>query len=425
MKCLLYGYWTLTRHSAKLAPLMQVIATCAWGLEMVLTQEIEALGFIVHKEESPPRGQVRFETDLKGLYRANLWLRSASRVLVPLRRFSAKTPEMIYDQTRRIPWENYLNTDLTFAILPTGTGDDKRALLSRSLKVKDALVDRLRREQGGVRPNVDRKNPDVEIVAHFQEGFCELSLNASGDSLHLRGYRSVETDAPLKETLAAAILLILGVSHKNLPTVICDPFCGAGSFLTEAILIASNTPPGIFRKEFGFSRWLDFDSKMFEEVKQEAMAAQVALPSNFRLTASDQSERSVGITKKLVLSLLKQLQLKCILDFEIKSFNEIRAYTQSGLLVANPPYGERMGDESEIAELYKNFGDMLKKEFSGWRAGVLTGNLAAAKSFGLRPSKKIKLYNGPIECRLLEFHLFSGALRDNRFEKKPKQDSLE
>lgn len=399
----------------------QYFATTARGIEPVTAEELKRLG--ASKIELG-HGGVHFEGDQELLYRANLELRTAMRVLKPLREFSAKTPEMLYDQVRRIKWEELLNPDMTFAVDCTIAGQkslsrpreedtaprsihrrpmerNDRPGLNHSryaaLKIKDGIVDQLRMKQGA-RPNVDTENPDIKINAYLHAGRCTLSLDASGRSLHERGYRVEGEHAPLKETLAAAIIELTGWTGE---TPLIDPMCGSGTLVLEAGLKALDIAPGLFRDRFSFFGWPDFDEDLWRKLHdsaQERVKKRVAPivgsdRDRFAAAAANENCKRAGLTKAVHIERRELNAMAPIGD-------------KPGVIVMNPPYGERLGEERELEGLYKLVGDLFKQRMKGWTGYIFTGNLSLAKHVGLRTSRRFELYNGAIECRLLKYDMY-------------------
>lgn len=404
------------------------------GIEAVTAAELLRIGA---ENVRPVIGGVHFSCGLNVLYRAHLWLRTASRVLRPLREFAATTPEMLYSQTRRVHWEEFLDPSKTFAVhatiagrparsdSPSGErrsqprpgprGRGTRAAGDRgresgaaqgithsqyaALKVKDAIVDRLRREQGA-RPNVDREHPDLGVHAHFSAGRCTLSLDASGNSLHERGYRVQGAAAPLKETLAAAIVELTGWDRQ---TPLIDPMCGSGTIVIEAAMQALRVAPGLLRSSFAFERWPDFDAALWAAEQQAARAERLSVaPSLLQGSDRDPKTLEAAIANATRAGVAQAIRFVC------QPAEEAAAPPGGpGLIVVNPPYGNRLGDEAELKLLYRRLGEAWKQNFRGWTAFVLAGNLPLAREFQLDATQKIKLYNGPLECRLLKFDLSS------------------
>lgn len=405
-------------------------AVAARGIEQVTAGEIERLG---GKNVRPVAGGVHFEGDILLLYRASLWLRTASRILRPVREFAANTPEMLYSQARRVRWEDFLDPSKTLCVQATIEGMSKRPERSEErprkerdqpprrgrdhgrpaarrtegsrinnsmyagLKVKDAIVDRLRREQGA-RPNVDKEYPDFIIHAHFAGGRCTLSLDATGSSLHERGYRARSAPAPLKETLAAAIIELTGWDGA---VPLYDPLCGSGTLVIEAAMKAMRIAPGLSRRTFGFMRWPEFDGKAWQKAVAEAQQQKLPAPSG-KIFASDADPQAVETAQENG----RRAGVQDAIQFEVRRFEESSPPApEPGLVVSNPPYGERLGEESALKELYKQIGEVLKSRFGGWQAYVFAGNLPLARNIELEATEKFRLNNGPLECRLLKFEL--------------------
>lgn len=373
-------------------------AISAKGIESVTASELTRLGA---KEVKAIPGGVHFEGDLELLYRANLWLRTASRVLMPLKEFSAKTPQMLYDQVRRLKWEQLLNPDMTFAVDCTLSGQKIEGMNHSkyvALKIKDAIVDQLRMKQGA-RPNVDTERPDIKVVAHVSNGRCTLSLDSSGASLHERGYRVSGAKAPLKETLAAAIIELSG---WNPETPFIDPMCGSGTLVLEAALKARNVAPGLFRDRFGFFGWPDFDEKLWQELVEDAMSKKLDRAPQ-PIVGSDRDRYAIATA----LDNAKRAGLTRTVHFERRELNALEPVGEKpGTLIVNPPYGERLGEVEELKGLYEQLGDLFKQRMKGYTAFIFTGNLELSKSVGLRASRRIELFNGPIECRLLRYDMY-------------------
>lgn len=369
-------------------------ATVARGLEPIAAQELERCGA---QGVSPTVTGVHFVGDKAMLYRVNLWARTIFRVLVPLREFSCPNSDILYQEVQKISWDEYLHPHNTLAVNCTGGNQNLNHTHFTALQIKNAIVDQ-QRSKSGQRSSVDAENPDVLINAHIDRDRCILSLDSSGTSLHRRGYRQAMGTAPLKETLAAALLDMAGWD-ANLPFL--DPLCGSGTLPLEAGLIALNIAPGLFRKKFGFESWSDFDAQLWQELLTSAQNSQLPdlkapifgsdRDSNVLLQARTNAERC-GIEHQIT--------------FAQTELSQLEAPADCGILICNPPYGERLGDVQELGALYKTLGDILKQRFKGWTAFVLTGNKDLAKSVGLRASRRIPVYNGSLACTLLKYELY-------------------
>jgi putative N6-adenine-specific DNA methylase len=374
-------------------------ATCARGLEEVLGAELTALGCT---NLTLAAGGVQFEGDQSLLYKSHLWLRTANRILLQLRSFPCRSPEDLYENLKKFKWETFFSNDQTFSIDCTISGRNSPDLNHSHyarLKAKDALVDRLR-EKTGKRPDVNLENPDLRVILYIRDGNCTLNLDASGSSLHERGYRSDFADAPLKETLAAGILLLMDWRGDR---PLLDPMCGSGTLLAEGALIAANIAPGLLREKFLFMNWPDFYEPRWRQLVEEARAAQRPVaPGTFfgRDRSKDALKQTQFAFRKIGLG-----EAVDLLQQDFFSFTPPEVRTP-GMLVVNPPYGERLGDVEELKPLYKHLGDSFKQKLKGWNAGVFTGSSELAKCVGLKTKRRIPLWNGAIECRLLTYEMY-------------------
>lgn len=374
-------------------------ATCARGLEEVLAQELRTIGC---ETFTIAPGGVQFEGDQNLLYKAHLWLRTANRILLQLRSFPCRSPTDLYENLKKFKWETFFAKIENFSIDCTISGRNSPDLNHShyaKLKAKDAIVDRLR-EKTGNRPNVDLDSPDLRIVLYIRDGNCLLNLDASGQSLHERGYRSDFAEAPLKETLAAGILYL---SAWNRESPLLDPMCGSGTLLAEGAMMAANVAPGLYRKHFLFMNWPDFFEPRWKELVTEAKQAQKTL-SKVQFFGRDRSKDALKQTQFA----FRKLGLEHTLEVKQEDFFsfEAPAVEQPGMFLVNPPYGDRLGEVEELKPLYKHLGDSMKQKLKGWNAGVFTGSSELAKCVGLKTKKRIPLWNGPIECRLLTYNLY-------------------
>lgn len=374
---------------------MNMVAKTLTGLEGVLAEELSALGA---EEVKPFNRLVTFKGDKRLLYKANLCCRTAIRILVRLKKFNVVDEQHLYDEVKALDWSRHLDERGTLAIDPIVTNSSFTNSLFIAQKAKDAIVDQFR-ERTGVRPSVDLDNPDLRLNLHVNQNIATLYLDSSGDSLHKRGYRGPTNVAPLNEVLAAGIIQLSGWDGRS-PLV--DGMCGSGTLLIEAALLAMNIAPGAFSKEFGFERWKDYDADLYRAVFQEVEAREArALPCE--IAGSDKDPQVVRYAQKNV----RNAGIESAVRIECKAFEELTPPTKPGVLVMNPPYGERIALH-ETHRFYKMIGETLQKNWSGWRAFILSGNPDAAESIGLRPAKKTTLFNGPIECRLLEYRIRGG-----------------
>ena len=369
-------------------------ATVARSLESIAAAEIESLGA---KEVRPDFTGVHFIGDKATLYRVNLWARTIFRVLVPLREFYCPNSNILYQEVQKIFWGEYLQSHQTLAVNCTGSNQKLNHTHYTALQVKNAIVDQQRRESGQ-RSTIDAKNPDVLVNVHIKQDRCILSLDSSGASLHRRGYRQAMGSAPLKETLAAA-LLDMAQWDASLPFL--DPLCGSGTLPLEAGLKALNIAPGLFRQKFGFESFPDFDPQLWQMMLTEAKNSR-----RQKLKAPIWgSDRDAD-----VLTQAYGNAVRCGIEHQIQFTQDelasVEAPADSGMIICNPPYGERLGEVQELGALYKTLGDVFKQRFKGWTAFILTGNKELAKKVGLKASRRIPVYNGAIPCTLLKYELY-------------------
>lgn len=372
----------------------RLIAKTMQGLESILAEELRNLG-ADNVEEL--RRAVAFDGDLKMLYRANYETRTALRVLVPVYSFSAGSEEQFYNKVREVDWRAYLSVDQTLAvdtIVQSATFSHSKYL---ALVTKDAIVDQFR-EHFGKRPSVDIMAPHLRVHVHVYGNHCDLLLDSSGDSLHLRGYKRDVVSAPLNEVLAAGMILLTG---WNGSCAFADPMCGSGTLPIEAAMIAMQMPAQRQRPGFGFMRWNGFNSKIWEQVRKEAEARIV--PPPFPVLASDLDNRARNATAVNAMS----AEVDKYIRIERKPFATLEPPAPRGFLITNPPYDERMQLEDAIA-FYQQIGDRLKHGWAGWEAWIISANKDALKHLGLRPSRKIPLLNGALECSFQRFDLFEG-----------------
>lgn len=367
-------------------------ATTAKGLEPVLADELQALNV---RDVVPGTGGVHFRGSRADGYRACLWLRTANRVLQPVGTFACPSPEQLYAGMHEVPWEEFLTPAMTLAL----DASVRDSVLTHSrfaaLKGKDAIVDRLR-ERCGQRPDIDPAAPDLPVNLHIHKNQCTVSLDLAGAGLHRRGYRLERTIAPLRETLAAGLILLSGWDGT---TPFVDPMCGSGTLPIEAALIATRTAPGLARS-FAFQKWPGFDAHAWQALRDEAH--QLRRPAAAMILGADRDPRALVAARD---NASRQPAASCII-WDRADFSRLTAPAGSGTLLCNPPYGERLRDDVALETLYRSIGDTLKQRWTGWTAWLLTGNLTAAKSIGLKATRRIPLWNGPLECRLLKYELY-------------------
>ena len=385
-------------------------ATAPKHLGSLLAEELDRLGMPGAVEA---RGGARFEGTLEDGYRACLWSRVANRILLPLDQFVATGPESLYDGAREIPWEDHLDLRSTFAV----RFDGQLAGISHSqygaLKVKDAIADRFAARLGR-RPNVDPEHPDLLIHCYVHRELATVALDLSGESLHRRGYREEGSAAPLKENLAAAILLRAGWPEiAAAGGALLDPMCGSGTLPIEGALIAADIAPGLLNRRFGFHGWSGHQPAVWERLLAEAeIRRNAGLHRLGALRGYDENPAAI----RVALANLGRAGLAGRVHFERRELADCHPGRPEdrGLVVVNPPYGERLGADSDLDGLYNRLGRMLRERFSGWSAAVFTGNPDLGKHLGLRAQRMHSLYNGPIECRLLHFEVDPQYFVSNR-----------
>ena len=375
----------------------QMLAKTFKGLEDVLAKELIELGANNLQIE---RRAVSFTGDKRMLYTANFCLRTASRVLVPIATFKAKKTDDIYEQVKQLDWAQYMTAKTTFQIDATVYSDLFRHSQFVTYRVKDAIVDWWM-EHGGVRPSVQLTNPDMYLNVHIAGDTVTLSLDSSGESLHKRGYRVANTQAPINEALAAGMLLLAGWKGQS---DFYDPMCGSGTLLIEAALIARNIAPGIYRKGFAFEKWADFDADLFEDIYSDDSRER---EFSHKIYGSDAGYYAVQAATKNVQSanLQRDIEVKQIRVEELRLADK---NTEGALVMMNPPYGERLSQDKNVLRLYQDMGTALKHQFSGATAWIISSNEDALKCVGLRPAKKIHLVNGDLDCLFNKYELFKG-----------------
>lgn len=383
----------------------EMIAKTFRGLEEVLATELVHLGA---NNIELQRRAVSFTGDKALLYKANLHLRTASRILKPILTFRAGNPDEVYENVKKINWSDFMTVNSTFAIDATVYSDEFLHSKFVTYRVKDAIVDWFK-ERTDNRPSVRLDNPSLMFNIHISQKQCTLSLDSSGESLHKRGYRITQNEAPLNEALAAGMLLLAGWEGQ---TNFVDPMCGSGTLLIEAALIALNIPPGIYRSSFAFEKWNDFDKELFDEIYNDDSAEK---PFNFKIYGSDISARAIQISEQNIKSagLMKHIEL------QRKSVAELEAPVENCMLVTNPPYGERITSD-DIYGLYASLGAMMKHRFTGNTCWVISSHEECLDKIGLRPTERIKLLNGNLDCWFNRYDIFAGKRNDFVVKNKGK-----
>jgi len=389
---------------------MHLTATTQFGLEELLADELYDLGADITHVGSRA---VEFIGDQRLLYNTVLWSRLAMRLLRPFAGFYAPDEKALYREVSRIDWMDFIGPGQTFAI----TAVVHKSTFEHSLFVaqltKDAIVDQFRKRTGE-RPSVEVRNPDIRLHLRMLENEVILSMDAAGDSLHRRGYRQHTNEAPLNEVLAAGLVLLSGWDGKK-PLI--DPMCGSATILTEAGMMAQRIAPGLFHQgKFGFENWYDFDENLWQQLREDARKQQIEEPQAY-LAGSD-------LDPKVIADAARNIEAAGLDECIRLSVRDVKDATPPknqppGLVITNPPYGERIGAEAQMAGLYKTIGDTLKTNFQGYDAFIFTGNLEAAKAVGLKTTRLIPLFNGPIDCRLLKYELYQGSKRAPRATSPP------
>ncbi len=377
----------------------EMIAKTFQGLEGVLAEELTNLGA---ESIEIGRRMVAFSGDKAMLYKANFCLRTAIRILKPIKHFTAKNADEVYEEIKKMNWEDYLDVNDTFAVDAVVFSEEFRHSKFVSYKVKDAIVDHFR-EKLGKRPSVRINRPDVLINIHIAEDKCTLSLDSSGESLHRRGYRQEAVEAPLNEVLAAGMILLSGWRGE---TDFIDPMCGSGTLPIEAALIARNIAPGVFRKEFAFENWKDFDQELFDSIYNDDSQEK---EFEHKIYGYDNNPKAIEIATYNVKSagVAKDVVLRN------QAFQNFTQPKDKAIIITNPPYGERISTDNLLG-LYEVIGERLKKAFTGNTAWILSYRQECFDRIGLKPSAKIELYNGALECEYRKYEMFKGKYNEFR-----------
>ena len=375
----------------------EMLAKTFKGLEQVLATELVQLGANHVQVE---RRAVSFTGDKRMLYTANMCLRTASRVLVPILSFKAQKADDIYEQVKALDWSQYMTVKTTFQIDATVYSDYFRHSQFVTYRVKDAIVDYWM-ERENQRPSVKLEGADLYLNVHIAGDRVTLSLDSSGESLHKRGYRVANTQAPINEALAAGMLLLAGWNGQS---DFYDPMCGSGTLLIEAALIARNIAPGVYRQGFAFEKWADFDADLWDEVYNDDSRER---EFKHKIYGSDAGFYAVQAATKNIQSASLQRDIE-VKQIRVEELRLADTNTEGALVMINPPYGERLSQDKNVLRLYQDMGTALKHQFSGATAWVISSNEEALKCIGLRPAKKIHLVNGDLDCLFNKYELFKG-----------------
>ena len=372
------------------------------GLENVLAEELTSIGA---QNVEPLYRAVSFEGDKALMYKANYCCRTALRILKPVTSFVARNEMALYNNIFKIQWHEIFNINETFAIDAVTSGNYFTHSQYAALKVKDAIADEFR-QHFGARPSVDVDNPSLRINVHIENEKVTLSFDSSGESLHKRGYRKVVDKAPMNEVLAAGLIKLTG---WQCDCNFVDCMCGSGTLPIEAAMLAMGIPAGFFRKKWGFMTWHDFDKELWQNVVLDAGAEMEEF--DYEILASDHSAKAVEIAKANIANAHLQHDIK----LSKQDMFEMVPPEGGGIMIINPPYGERL-EEKDLINLYKGIGDALKKNFKGFEAWIISSNKDALKLVGLKPSKKIDVYNGPLECKFEKFEIFEGSYKEKKIK---------
>jgi len=373
----------------------KMVAKTLFGFEEILAKELTQLG-AMHVKQGVRN--VSFEGDKGFMYKANLCLRTAIKILKPIKTFRINNEKDLYTNVYKMDWSQHMKSSGTLAVNATVHSTVFTHSQYTALKVKDATVDKFR-DQTGERPNVDLRFPDLKINVHIDRSVCTISLDTSGDSLHKRGYKMATNIAPINEVLAAGLIMLSGWDGQ---TDFIDPMCGSGTILAEAAMIACNIPPNLMRKEFAFERWNDWDVDLFEKIEESLLNK--TRDFHHKIIGYDKSPSAVAKANDNI----KNAQLDDFITIKHEDFFKTQRAGEEKLhIVFNPPYGERL--DIEMESFYKNIGDTLKQGYPNTDAWFITSNLEAIKHVGLRPSRKIKLMNAKLESRLLKYVMYAGS----------------
>ena len=376
-----------------------MIAKTLFGFEEILEKELLKLG-----AQDIKKGirSVSFTGDLGFLYKANLGLRTAIKILVPIKSFKVSNERDLYNNVYQIEWEKYLDVNGTLAVNSTVHSESFSNSQFVSLKVKDAIVDRYR-DNLGDRPSIDLKFPDLKINVHIDRNNCNISLDSSGESLHKRGYKLATNLAPINEVLAAGLIMMSGWDGQS---NFMDPMCGSGTILIEAAMIACNIPPNLMRKEFAFEKWKNWDVNLFETIEESLLKK--AREFHFKIFGFDKSPSAVTKAKKNA----ENAHLDEYISVRHEDFFKTQKPSGGKLhMLFNPPYGERINKEMDIDGFYKEIGDALKQNYANTDAWLVTSNMEALKNVGLRPSRRIKVFNAKLESKLVKYEMYEGSKR--------------
>jgi 23S rRNA G2445 N2-methylase RlmL len=381
----------------------RIVITCAKGVPPFLKQEVLSLGYPVLSEG---KAEIETEGTMEDTLRLNLLIRTGQRILFLLESFRAKTPDDLYQRISRIPWEDYISEDNYFSVTSSVHSPSIKDSRFANVRCKDAVVDRIR-DKRGHRPDTGPQRDRVVVHLYWRGDLCQVFFDTSGEPLSRRGYRKIPLKAPMQETLAAAVVLATGWAGNG---NFISPMCGSGTMAIEAAWVALGRAPGLLRSNYGFMHLKGFDESSFKALRRK-MRAEAKDGRSGRMIATDVSQQAVEGAKKNAAT----AGVDRFIEFGVCDFSETPVPEGGGVVLLNPEYGERMGEIDHLKKTYRRIGDFFKKKCNGYTGYVFTGNPDLAKKVGLRTKKRIPFYNGPIECRLLEYDLYEGSRRKMDF----------
>jgi 23S rRNA G2445 N2-methylase RlmL len=380
----------------------RIVITCAKGVPPFLKQEIISLGFPVLSEG---KAEVETEGTMEDTQKLNLLIRTGQRILFLLESFNAKTPDELYKRMSRISWEDYIPEDSYFSVTSSVHNPTIKDSRFANVKCKDAVVDRIK-DKRGRRPDTGPQRDRIVIHLYWKSNFCQIFLDTSGEPLSRRGYRMIPLKAPMQETLAAAVVLATGWTGNG---NFINPMCGSGTLAIETALIALDRASGLLRSNYGFMHLKGFDESSWKTLRRKTRAA-AKDKLNGRIIATDISQQAIEAAKKNAMT----AGVERFIEFGVCDFSETPVPDGGGVVILNPEYGERLGEMEELKKTYREIGDFFKKKCNGYTGYVFTGNLDLAKKVGLRTKRRVPFFNGPIECRLLEYDLYEGSRKGER-----------
>jgi putative N6-adenine-specific DNA methylase len=378
----------------------RIVITCAKGVPPFLKQEILSLGLPVL---SAGMAEVETEGTMEDALRLNLQIRTGQRILFLLESFNAKAPDDLYNRISRISWEDYIPEDSYFSVTSSVHNPTIKDSRFANVKCKDAVVDRIK-EKRGRRPDTGPERDRIVVHLYWKSNVAQVFLDTSGEPLSKRGYRMIPLKAPMQEALAAAVVLATGWRGNG---NFINPMCGSGTLAIEAASIALNRAPGLLRSNYGFMHLRGFDESPWKVLRRK-IRAETKDRLNGRIIATDISQQAIEAAKKNAMT----AGVDRFIEFGVCDFSQTPVPTNGGMVILNPEYGERMGEIAKLRETYKEIGDFFKKKCQGYKGYIFTGNLDLAKQVGLRTNRRITFFNGPIECRLLEYDLYEGTKRN-------------